>query len=108
MRLLSEYFPELVGFEWDAGNSLKNWLAHDVSRTEVEQAFFNRPVLMWPDLKHSRSETRHFVLGRTTGERRLAVVFTIRGGLIRPIMARDMSRRERRIYEENDDAQEAL
>jgi uncharacterized DUF497 family protein len=107
MGLLSEYFPDLTGFQWDAGNSEKNWLAHDVSQAETEQVFFNRPVLMMPDTAHSQAEVRHYILGSTNAGRRLTIVFTIRESLIRPIMARDMSRRERRLYGEQENAEEA-
>ncbi|SRR5581483_10426613 len=108
MGLLEEYFPDLTGFQWDAGNSQKNWLAHDVSQAETEQVFFNRPVLLGPDVAHSQVEVRYYVLGRTNAGRRLAIVFTIRDTLVRPIMARDMSRRERRLYaEETEHGQEA-
>ena len=107
MGLLPEYFPDLTGFQWDAGNSEKNWLAHDVSRSEAEQAFFNRPLLVASDPAHSKVEVRYFALGRTNVGRRLTIVFTIRGPLIRPIMARDMSRPERTLYAERADAEEA-
>ena len=108
MGVLEEYFPGLTGFQWDAGNSQKNWLAHDVSQAETEQAYFNRPMLLRPDKKHSQVEGRYYVLGRTSAGRRLAVVFTIRDTLVRPIMARDMSRRERRLYpKETENGQEA-
>jgi hypothetical protein len=107
MDLLPEYFPDLTGFQWDAGNSEKNWLAHDVTQGETEQVFFNRPVLMMPDAAHSEVEGRHYILGRTSTGRRLTVVFTIRESLVRPIMARDMSRRERRRYAEQENAEEA-
>ena len=46
------------------------------------------------------------ILGKTGAGRRLTVVFTIRGSLVRPIMARDMSRRERRFYAEQEHAEE--
>lgn len=107
MRLLLEYFPDLTGFQWDAGNSEKNWLAHDVSQAETEQVFFNRPVLLMPDVAHSQVEVRYYVLGRSNARRRLTVVFAIREALVRPIMARDMSRRERRLYAEQENAEEA-
>lgn len=107
MSVLPEYFPDLAGFQWDAGNSEKNWLAHDVTQGETEQVFFNRPNLIMPDVAHSEIEMRHYILGRTSAGRRLAVVFTIRGALVRPIMARDMSRRERRLYAEHENAEEA-
>jgi hypothetical protein len=107
MGPLPEYFPDLTGFLWDAGNSKKNWLAHDVTQAETEQVFFNRPVLIMPDAAHSQVEVRHYLLGRTSAGRRLTVVFTIRESLVRPIMARDMSGRERRLYAEQEHAEEA-
>ena len=98
MPILPDYLPGLDGFQWDAGNLEKNWHAHQVSAGEIEQAFFNRPVIVAGDLKHSRVETRHYLLGRSNEGRRLAITFTVRGTLVRPIMAREMSRVERRIY----------
>lgn len=107
MALLPEYFPDLTGFQWDEGNAEKNWLAHDVSQAETEQVFFNRPLLLAGDATHSQTEVRYFILGRTNTDRHLAVVFTVRGSLIRPIMARDMSRAERRAYREHPHDEEA-
>ncbi len=65
---------------------------------EVEQVFFNTPMLTYNDEKHSIGEDRYYVLGITDNRRRLFVAFTIRNKMIRPISARDMSRRERRVY----------
>jgi hypothetical protein len=73
---------------------------HQVSQAECEEAFFNRPILIAPDEKHSQGEPRYAALGRTHTDRLLAVIFTVRGSLLRIISARDMSRRERRVYEE--------
>ncbi len=87
-----------TGFEWDAGNVEKNWKLHQVSHTECEQAFFNRPVRVAPDLQRSGREDRFALLGVSNAGRHLALVFTIRGDLVRVISARDMSRRERRVY----------
>jgi uncharacterized DUF497 family protein len=50
------------------------------------------------DSKHSQVEDRYYALGRTSADRRLFVVFTMRGTLVRVISARDMSRKERRVY----------
>ena len=88
-----------TGFEWDEGNVDKNWLKHKVSDVECEETFFNEPLLMAPDVAHSFREPRFYALGQTDTGRRLFVVFTIRGQLIRVISARDMSRRERKEYE---------
>ncbi|MBI3333158.1 MAG: BrnT family toxin [Candidatus Omnitrophica bacterium] len=92
--------PELSqveGFDWDRGNAQKNWQRHGVVFTECEEVFFSGPVL-FPDPGHSSVEPRYFALGQTVQGRLLAVVFTMRGGRIRVISARDMSRKERRTY----------
>ncbi len=93
-------FSFVTGFEWDEGNRTKNWEKHRVSQAECEQVFFNEPLLLFPDVRHSQHEPRYYVLGHTNAGRYLFVVFTIRGTLIRVISARDMSRKERKVYEQ--------
>jgi hypothetical protein len=94
---LEHLVASLEGFQWDAGNSDKNWRRHRVSQLEAEQAFFNRPVIA-PAARPQGVEPRFVILGQTDTGRGLAVVFTVRGKLVRVISARPMSRRERRIY----------
>ena len=99
---MAEFAEELAhcsGFDWDAGNAAKNWDLHQVTPAECEQAFFNRPILVAADERHSAEERRYAALGQRKAGRRLAMVFTIRGTLVRVISARNMSRRERRIDE---------
>ena len=91
---------ECHGFEWDTGNQHKNWLSHKVSPLECEEIFFNKPLLLADDTKHSKQEKRYYALGHSNNERNLFVAFTIRKGLIRIISARDMSRKERKTYEQ--------
>jgi uncharacterized DUF497 family protein len=88
-----------TGFQWDAGNTAKNWARHQVSQGECEEVFFQRPLLIAPDPVHSHREPRYAALGQTASGRRLTIVFTVRETLIRVISARDMSRAERRQYE---------
>lgn len=90
-----------TGFDWDEANARKNE-KHGVSKSEVEQVFLNAPLLLADDLTHSQQEPRFHALGRTDLDRRLHVTFTERGNgtLIRPISARDMSRKERAIYDQ--------
>jgi len=88
------------GFDWDEGNIDKNWKKHQVSNQETEEVFFNHPLLINLDKKHSsKKEIRFQVLGITNGGRRLFVVFTLRNNKIRIISARDQNKKERRIYE---------
>ena len=95
---LMERLRKATGFDWDSGNSGKNWKSHEVSDGECEQVFFNRPLVIAPDERHSTQEARHYCLGTTDGGRRLFVAFTVRNRLIRPICFRDMSRKERKEY----------
>ncbi len=96
-------FSRIAGFEWDAGNTRKNE-KHGVSMAEAEQVFFNVPLLLLDDEKHSQQEARHHALGQTDTGRLLHLTFTLRkdGSLIRVISARDIHRKERTIYGQAD------
>ncbi len=94
MKILSQ----CEGFEWDDGNINKNWLKHKVSPAECEQIFFNRPLVIQGDIKHSETEKRFYALGRTDSKRTLFIAFIVRNKRIRVISARDMSRKEREVY----------
>jgi uncharacterized DUF497 family protein len=98
MGALEDLVPGLEGFEWDAGNTDKNWLRHEVHQAEAEQALLNTPLVLAADVTHSQAEARFIALGRTDTGRGLAVVFTVRGNRIRVISARTMSKTERRVY----------
>ena len=91
----------VIGFEWNDGNARKNE-RHGVSMAEAEQVFFNSPLLLLPDPKHSESEPRLHALGKRTAGQRLHITPTLRvsGTMIRVISARDMHRKERMIYEQ--------
>jgi len=97
---MSKVLANCTGFDWDEGNFDKNWIAHQVSNSECEEVFFNRPLIVADDKKHSATEKRYYVLGRTDAERLLFIAFTIRNNLIRVISARDMNNKEIRKYHE--------
>lgn len=97
--MVQDKLISLSGFDWDKGNLEKNWLKHNVSASECESVFFNKPLLVELDSKHSTSEQRYYALGRTDNGRQLFLVFTVRNNKIRIISARDMSKKERTIYE---------
>ena len=91
---------KITSFDWDEGNTRKNE-KHSVSMAEAEQVFFNTPLLVLEDVKHSRHELRIHALGKTDNVRLLHITFTLRGAnkMIRVISARDMHRKERSVYE---------
>ena len=93
-------FSGIVGFDWDAGNARKNE-RHGVTQVEAEQVFFDPRLQAMDDTKHSVTELRYIAFGVTQEGRALQLAFTLRasGTLIRVISARDMNRRERKVYE---------
>ena len=60
---------DITGFDWDEGNARKNE-KHHVSMAEAEQTFFNEPLLVLEDSKHSNQEPRFHALGRSDDKRR--------------------------------------
>lgn len=96
--------PEPLFFEWDKGNIDKNLKKHGVSNQEAEEVFRNKPVYILEDIKHSLKEKRYMLWGVTNEKRKLTIIFCFRNDKIRIISARDMNRKERRLYEEKTQA----
>ncbi|WP_311028052.1 BrnT family toxin [Mesorhizobium koreense] len=94
----------IEGFDWDEGNARKSADKHNVGQAEAEQVFLNEPLLVMADERHSEIEARLHALGRTDSGRSLHITFTLRraGTLIRVISARDMHRKERAWYHEQE------
>jgi uncharacterized DUF497 family protein len=96
---MNETVDKAVAFQWDEGNSDKNWIKHGITQAECEQVFFNLPFLVFDDSRHSQNEERFYALGRTDTGKGLFLVYTYRDrSLIRIISARRMVRAERDYY----------
>lgn len=95
-------WTQVTGFQWDEGNARKSADKHGVAQSEAEQIFFNSPLLLVSDQKHSHREPRYHALGATDTGRLLHIAFTMRsaGTQIRVISARDMHRKEKAVYEQ--------
>jgi uncharacterized DUF497 family protein len=87
-----------VGFDWDEVNIQKNWESHKVTPEKAADIFFQEPLVVRSDVRHSKGEKRYYALGETGAGRRLFVAFTIRRKLIRVISVRDMNRNETEVY----------
>lgn len=88
-----------IQFNWDLHNIHKSWNKHQVDYRECEQAFANQPNLIFEDIKHSQTESRYTLFGKSDKERMLYITFTLRNTQIRIISARDMNNKERSRYE---------
>jgi len=97
---MKEIIYNCQGFQWDEENLEKNWFLHQVTDGECEEIFFNLPLIVAANTKHSQQETRYYALGRTDADRWLFIAFAIRRKLIRVISARDMNEKEARKYAE--------
>lgn len=86
-------FSKLDGFEWDNGN-LGHIKKHNVDYRECEEAFLNKPLIVFVDEEHSAMEKRYKIFGVTTVRRKLALAITIRNNKIRVVMARDQNKKE--------------
>lgn len=87
-------------FNWDEHNVNKNWRKHGVRFTECEDVFFDERLTILPDVMHSEMEPRHLALGQTREGRLLFIAFTVRADKIRVISARDMTKKEKKVYYE--------
>src|SRR3989344_3290002 len=92
---------DVVGFQWNRGNSGKNWLKHSVSDQECEEVFFDPKKKILLDNKHSESEPRYILLGATIRTRVLVIIFTKRKSLIRVISARDIKKKNKPFKNED-------
>jgi len=62
----------------DASDAAKIWDRHQVTPAECEELFFNRPLVVGSDERHSAGEERPYALGQSDSGRLMLVVFTIR------------------------------
>lgn len=90
---------KVSGFDWDDGNVYKNKNKHGLDYWIIEEIFFNNPLLIHQDIKHSTQECCCYALGCSDNGEKLFVVFTLRERKIRVISARFMNKKERTIYE---------
>jgi len=91
-----------LAFEWDHAKDVANQRKHGVAFKEASTVFGDPLAWFQSDDQHSQAEERFLLLGRSSANRLLAVLFTDRGAdLIRVISARPATPRERRKYEED-------
>ena len=90
-------------FEWNPRKAAENLRKHKVSFNEAATVFGDFLGSTAPDPDHSFEEHRYVTIGVSDPGRLIMVAHVERGGRIRIISARRLTRTERRDYE---DAQE--
>ncbi len=89
-----------MDFEWDPRKAATNLRKHGISFTEAGTVFGDELAITVPDPDHSDEEDRFITIGWSNRRRLLMVSHTDRGGRIRIISARELTRNERKVYEE--------
>lgn len=88
-------------FEWDPRKADANATKHGVTFEEARAVFVDPLAQIFDDPDHSLDERREIIIGQGPRGRILVVCFTERGGRVRIVSARPVTRRERKAYEEN-------
>jgi len=92
---------KIIGFIWLESIVEKLEAKHNVSPEEVEEVFARKPKIKRVEKGHFRGENVYRALGQTEAGRYLVVFFIYKltqEALI--LSARDMDRKERRVYAE--------
>lgn len=87
-------------FVWEPNKAQSNVQRHGVSFHEAATVFGDPLSTTVPDPDHSLEEDRYIIVGTSHRGRVLMVAHTEQGDYIRIISARELTRRERRQYEE--------
>ena len=87
-------------FEWDPRKAEINLRKHGVSFTEAGTVFGDDLAITVPDPDHSLNEERFITVGWSNRRRLLMVSHTDRGNRVRIISARELTKSERKEYEE--------
>ena len=86
-------------FEWAPNKASSNLVKHNISFHEASTVFGDPLALTFPDPDHSHDETRYITIGESIQRQLLIISHTDIAQRIRIISARKVTRRERKIYE---------
>ena len=88
-------------FDWDPTKAASNLINHRVSFEEAATVFGDPLSQTFDDPDHSFSERRFIIIGTSEQGRLLFVAHTDDEQTLRIISARELTRGERKDYEEN-------
>jgi hypothetical protein len=88
-----------MNFEWDPRKAEVNLRKHGISFTKAGTVFGDELATTVPNPDHSDEEDRFITIGWSNRGRLLMISHTDRGDRIRIISARELTPRERKDYE---------
>jgi hypothetical protein len=88
-------------FEWDQSKAASNLTRHGVSFIEATSVFADPLAEIFGDDDHAADERREIIIGHSEQWRLLLISYTERGGAVRIVSARKVTRHERKDYEED-------
>jgi uncharacterized DUF497 family protein len=89
----------MVEFDWDPEKAAISLKKHGVSFSEAATVFSDPLSITVHDPDHSTEEERYLIVGVSNRSRLLIISFMERGESIRVISARELTRAERKQYE---------
>jgi uncharacterized DUF497 family protein len=87
-------------FEWNRSKAKHNLRKHGVSFEEASSVFDDVLANIYEDPDHSFHEKRFIMIGNSVRGRLLFIAFADRDRRIRIISARVLTKREKKLYEE--------
>ncbi len=87
-------------FDWNPAKAERNQHNHNVSFQEAASVFDDPLSVTFPDPAHSIEEERLIIIGQSKSARLLFVSHVDRNMTTRIISAREVTRSEKQIYEE--------
>ena len=91
-----------MDFEWDNHKAAHNLAKHGVPFTDALTVFADPLAITYPDPDHSLEEDRYITDGRSGSGLLLIISHADRDETTRIISAREVTRKERRLYESGD------
>ena len=89
-----------MNFEWDNKKAESNFKQHGISFQDATTVFSDPLAITFDDPDHSIGEYRFLTFGMTINGKLVTVSHTERSGSMRIIGTRQMTKTERKIYEE--------
>jgi len=90
----------MIEFEWDPEKAKTNLVKHGLRFAEAATVFQDLLSITIFDPDHSEDEDRYITIGKSERGRAVMVAHTDRGNRTRIVSARELTRAERKEYEE--------